>query len=70
MQSWYHAVLQPGATGCRGIDKTGYFTAPRTPYPVPLKTVGESQHKVEHLGRIISPFVITIPGDVINLEPE
>jgi hypothetical protein len=41
---------------------------PRSPNQ--LQTVTESEHEIEHLRRVISPFVIAVPGDIINLKPE
>jgi hypothetical protein len=46
------------------------------PHPIPytsyriLKTIAETKHEIEHLGRIISPFIITVPGDVVYFSPE
>ena len=41
---------------------------PRTTHQ--LEAVAESEHEIEHLRRVISPFVITVPGDIIYFKPE
>ena len=34
------------------------------------QAVAEPKHEIEHLGGIISPFIVAVPGDVVYFNPE
>ena len=34
------------------------------------EAVAESQHEIEHLGGVKSPFIITLPRNIIDPEPD
>jgi hypothetical protein len=54
----------------RSGNKREIFPCQETYTTHQLQAVAESEHEIEHLGRVISPLVISIPRYVIYLEPE
>src|SRR5674476_762799 len=66
MQSFSRAVLQSKIILI--MNRFSSHPGPRTTHQ--LEAVAESEHEIEHLRRVISPFVITVPGDIIYFKPE
>ena len=68
-----YAVLQFCS---RAVKKNhGFMNTIFSSHPGPrtthlLEAVAETDHEIEHLGGIISPFIIAVPGYIVYFNPE